>query len=903
MSLVNSTDKDQLTPLQRINLISSFDVDAARDYIYIADNERGEILRIKKDGSSRKTILAASENYDQSHNDWLGGIAVDWIAGNLLWTDQKRGLIEVSRLDGSFRRVISSQLFKPSLIAVDPLLGILFYVNGENKIIRLDLDGTTPFYVTKTTTNIINDFALDIVNQAIYVCETKKNKIWRIEYDGNGRIELEISDVVNPTSVDVLDGKLYWTERGIGSVKSIDLNVLGNSTILRNSMSNQLRGLRIFSNRKQHGSNPCAFPHYGGCEELCLFNGVKASCFCSHGYLDKNDKKKCRNYENFLFFSTKTAIEKVHVNNDNLTTVNSKIANSLEMQNAVALSYDFNNQIIYYSDLRLNAIFSCTFSGRNFTKLIDKQHSVEGIIFNPQDNKIFWTMNGEAEIRSIDLSLFKNGTVDKSDIEKSIDTVLKLRKGIDKLRAIVVEPCLAMLYFSNWNTKDPAISRVYITGFGRENLITKEIFMPNALTLDLSDKKLFWADARLDKIERCNYDGRNRVILAQSAPKHPFSIAVFGDFIFWSDWMLHGVLRANKYSGNDVTFLRRDIDQPMGIFVAQEPVKNCSNKICAALNGGCEDVCLPVGDSFKCECSQGILDKDGKRCLNRNKSTSCDAVYEFECRSGECVPTVVTCDGIPHCSDNSDESINFCATRKCPEDVFFQCRNFRCIFKNETCNGHANCEDGSDEENCMCTERQFRCNNGECIEKVHRCDLDPDCKDASDEMGCESRDCNQVITEYSESKASDGRRLIPCPHTTACYMKDWECDGENDCWDLSDEKNCEEKIKNRNGTCAPDKFRCSNGKCIPLQFLCDQEDDCGDSEVLSETTSIQSIRSLSSDERDCQNHCTVEQFTCVDSVTCINLSWVCDGVSDCPDGSDEKLCDNTTGKFKFNFCQ
>lgn len=51
--------------------------------------------------------------------------------------------------------------------------------------------------------------------------------------------------------------------------------------------------------------------------------------------------------------------------------------------------------------------------------------------------------------------------------------------------------------------------------------------MPNALTLDLSDKKMFWADARLDKIERCDYSGKNRVVLAQSAPKHPFSIAVF----------------------------------------------------------------------------------------------------------------------------------------------------------------------------------------------------------------------------------------------------------------------------------------------------------------------------------------------------------------------------------------
>ncbi|KAL0160485.1 hypothetical protein M9458_044210, partial [Cirrhinus mrigala] len=52
------------------------------------------------------------------------GLAVDWIAGNIYWTDHGLNLIEVARLNGMYRAVvISDGLDQPRAIAVHPMKG------------------------------------------------------------------------------------------------------------------------------------------------------------------------------------------------------------------------------------------------------------------------------------------------------------------------------------------------------------------------------------------------------------------------------------------------------------------------------------------------------------------------------------------------------------------------------------------------------------------------------------------------------------------------------------------------------------------------------------------------------------------------------------------------------------
>ena len=69
--------------------------------------------------------------------------------------------------------------------------------------------------------------------------------------------------------------------------------------------------------------------------------------------------------------------------------------------------------------------------------------------------------------------------------------------------------------------------------------------------------------------------------------------------------------------------------------------------------------------------------------------------------------------------------------------------------------------------------------------------------------------------------------------------------------------------------CGSDEFKCDSGRCIKIQFLCDGVSDCRDK----------------TDEK----FCSCKRYKCENS-RCISHSLVCDGENNCGDWSDESRC-------------
>lgn len=68
------------------------------------------------------------------------------------------------------------------------------------------------------------------------------------------------------------------------------------------------------------------------------------------------------------------------------------------------------------------------------------------------------------------------------------------------------------MYWTNWRDEAASIQSAYLSGYDLRAIVTTDIKTPNGLAIDFTAQKLYWSDARLDKIERCDFDGKNRQV-------------------------------------------------------------------------------------------------------------------------------------------------------------------------------------------------------------------------------------------------------------------------------------------------------------------------------------------------------------------------------------------------------
>lgn len=135
------------------------------------------------------------------------------------------------------------------------------------------------------------------------------------------------------------------------------------------------------------------------------------------------------------------------------------------------------------------------------------------------------------------------------------------------------------MYWTDWGAS-PKIEQAEMDGSARRAIVTRNLVWPNGLTIDQTTNRLFWADAKLDKIETSDLTGGNRQLILSSGNNiHPFGLVVYNNMLYWTDWNKTSVSRFNLTSGNQDVIIT-GLQMPMDIHVF-DPSLIFSGKISA----------------------------------------------------------------------------------------------------------------------------------------------------------------------------------------------------------------------------------------------------------------------------------------------------------------------------------
>lgn len=185
----------------------ALDVHFSLGYVFWSDVTERNIKRFRIDVARTATIITGIGVCD--------GLAVDWRASELYWTDTTYDTISVSDLDGyNQRTLISLSLDEPRAITLDLDSGLMIWTDwGINpKIERASLSGSQRHAVVTKNLFWPNGIELDRGNKRIFWVDAGNDRVESVDYNGNNRELLYQLQYLHPFDVALIPPFLFFTD-------------------------------------------------------------------------------------------------------------------------------------------------------------------------------------------------------------------------------------------------------------------------------------------------------------------------------------------------------------------------------------------------------------------------------------------------------------------------------------------------------------------------------------------------------------------------------------------------------------------------------------------------------------------------------------------------------------------
>ncbi|KAF8363794.1 hypothetical protein PRIPAC_90717 [Pristionchus pacificus] len=340
----------------------------------------------------------------------------------------------------------------------------------------------------------------------------------------------------------------------------------------------------------------CASP--GRCDQRCHNTEGSYKCSCHRGYQlvrreGESIPSRCRamGEDPLVLLSNRAQIRQFDmVTNTHVPLIQSP-------GSAVAMDFHMDNQTLIWSDITLRKIMMCKIGSATVNKHLavkdkcgenEQTVLVEGDVHTPDGLAVDWIH---------DLLFWTDGALDTISVMdlKTMKRRVLFADAMEEPRAIAVDPKKGLIFWSDWGSQ-ARIERAGMDGENRRVILTgKNIKWPNGLALDLLEERLYWADAKVKSIFSSDYYGNDvKVVLhSHSFLRHPFSLAIFEDRVFYTDWEHDGVISVNKFTGSDVTKLMTSVSTPMTVRIYHRATQPTHPNKCFEHDCVAESLCLP----------------------------------------------------------------------------------------------------------------------------------------------------------------------------------------------------------------------------------------------------------------------------------------------------------------------
>jgi len=336
------------------------------------------------------------------------------------------------------------------------------------------------------------------------------------------------------------------------------------------------------------------------CSQNCLNTRGAFQCSCVTGYSLGVDNRTCvaNGIEAVAFITTAREIRSLSLKSKEYTLVQTSVSQ------VHSVDVDYDDRFVFWTEKSSEnaGIFKCQTDGSAHDYVVSVGIEVaEDLSVDWVARHIYFADSGRKHIVACDM-------------QGTLCTVV-VSGRLDKPRAVVVYPETRLVFWTDWSDARPHIGSAGMDGSDRKDIVTTEIAWPNGLAVDDTIHRIFWCDAKLNRIESARLDGSDRRVL-QVTVNHPYSIAVFENLIYWTDPVDHEVRSCNKFTGKNPQILMKEASlTPTGIHIhhpskQRQMLNPCWHVICSHL-------CLlsPSEVGYRCACPVGMsLNSDNRTC-------------------------------------------------------------------------------------------------------------------------------------------------------------------------------------------------------------------------------------------------------------------------------------------------